>query len=210
MRFTDRADAGHRLAAALPADLPSPVIVLGIARGGVVVARAVADAIGAPCAVAVVRKLGAPDDPELAIGAIAPGVRVLDERTVAELGVSVAEIDAVVEREERELARREARFRAGRAAVDLTGATALVVDDGLATGATAVAAVRWARARGADRVVLAAPVASAQAAERLRREADALVVLATPDPFVAVGDHYDRFEQVSDAEVIAALDREAA
>ena len=138
MRFTDRADAGHRLAAALPADLPSPVIVLGIARGGVVVARAVADAIGAPCAVAVVRKLGAPDDPELAIGAIAPGVRVLDERTVAELGVSVAEIDAVVEREERELARREARFRAGRAAVDLTGATALVVDDGLATGATAV------------------------------------------------------------------------
>ena len=138
MRFTDRADAGHRLAAALPADLPSPVIVLGIARGGVVVARAVADAIGAPCEVAVVRKLGAPDDPELAIGAIAPGVRVLDERTVAELGVSVAEIDAVVEREERELARREARFRAGRAAVDLTGATALVVDDGLATGATAV------------------------------------------------------------------------
>jgi len=109
-----------------------------------------------------------------------------------------------------QFARREARFRAGRAAVDLTGATALVVDDGLATGATAVAAVRWARARGADRVVLAAPVASAQAAERLRREADALVVLATPDPFVAVGDHYDRFEQVSDAEVIAALDREAA
>ena len=209
MRFLDRADAGRRLAAALPADLSRPV-VLGIARGGVVVARAVADAIAAPCDVVVVRKLGAPDDPEFAIGAIAEGVRVIEERSLEALGVTAADVEAVSALEERELARREARFRRGRPAPDLRGATALIVDDGVATGATAVAAIRWARARGAVRVVLAAPVASPQAAARLRREADALVVLSVPASFLAVGDHYERFGQVGDDEVLAAIGREAA
>lgn len=209
MTFADRLDAGRRLAAALP-DLDPPVVVLGIARGGVVVARAVADALGVACEVALVRKLGAPGNPELAIGAIAPGVRVLDDEIVEDLGVTAAFVDAAVAREERELARREARYRAGRDAPDLTGTTALVVDDGVATGATAVAAVRWARARGAARVVLAAPVASMEAAARLRREADAVVVLETPALFLAVGDHYERFEQVGDDEVLAALGRAAA
>jgi putative phosphoribosyl transferase len=153
----------------------------------------------------VPRKVGAPGNPELGLGAIAPGVRVLDERMVQMLAVSRQYVEQEIASQEREIARRMAAYRAGRAPADVAGRTAIVVDDGVATGGTAVAAVRWARAQGASRVVLAVPVAPGAALQRLREEADEVVVLAAPEPFFAVGEWYRRFDQVSDEEVVAAL-----
>lgn len=213
MRFRDRRDAGRRLGAALArrADLagePSgrgrPVVV-GIARGGVIVAAEVAAVLGADLAIVVARKVGAPDAPELAMGAIAPGVTVLDRATVDLVGATADEVERVIASEHRELERRERRYLAGREAVALSGRTVVLVDDGLATGATAVASVRWARAQGAARVVLAVPVASPEAAARLRHEADEVVALEVPDGFGAVGAWYGSFGPVGDDEVVAAL-----
>jgi len=205
--FADRAEAGQRLAQAL-ADLSGlDVVVLAIPRGGVIVGEAVARALGAPLDVVVPRKIGAPGNPELGIGAVAPGVCVLDERMIAALHVPAAYIDREIEAQEREIERRQHAYRAGRPPLDVRSSTAVVVDDGIATGGTAAAALRWARSRDAAEVVLAVPVAPIPSLTRLRDEADRIVVLATPEPFLAVGEWYRRFDQTTDDEVIAALAR---
>jgi predicted phosphoribosyltransferase len=205
--FADREDAGARLALAVLelGDLDRP-IVLGLPRGGVPVARVVAESLGAPLDVLVVRKLGAPGHPEFAMGAIGPGgVRVLDPRAVAAVGARDDAIARVERDEAAELVRREERYRAGRAPLDLTSATAIVVDDGVATGATAGVACRVARALGAERVILAVPVAPADWVTRLESVADGFVAVETPRDFWAVGQHYRDFRQTSDDEVLAAL-----
>jgi putative phosphoribosyl transferase len=211
--FRDRRDAGERLAEAV-ADVREThggtATVLGIPRGGVVVADAVAERLSAPLDVVIPRKLGAPGNPELAIGAVAPGVRVLDERMVRALGVPESYIDREVGRAEKEIERRQRRFRVGLPPLDLNARAAIVVDDGVATGSTAVAALRWARARGAAAVVLAVPVAPALSVRQLRRDADEVVALETPDLFHAVGQWYAQFGQVSDEEVVRILGRRSS
>jgi putative phosphoribosyl transferase len=211
--FRDRRDAGERLADAL-ADVREThggtATVLGIPRGGVVVADAVAERLSAPLDVVIPRKLGAPGNPELAIGAVAPGVRVLDERMVRALSVPESYLDREVGRAEKEIERRERRFRVGLPPLDLNGRAAIVVDDGVATGSTAVAALRWARARGAAAVVLAVPVAPALSVRQLSSDADEVVALETPDLFHAVGQWYAQFGQVSDEEVVRILGRRSS
>jgi putative phosphoribosyl transferase len=207
MLFADREEAGARLAEAVAAQVGGDVVVLAIPRGGVIVGEVVARALGAPLDVVIPRKIGAPGNPELGIGAIAPGVRVLDERMVRALHVSPAYLEREIETQEREIERRQLAYRAGRPPVDVEGKVAVVVDDGIATGGTAAAALRWARARDAGTVVLAVPVAPAPSIVRLRDEADRIVVLATPEPFLAVGEWYRRFDQTSDGEVVEALAR---
>lgn len=207
MRYRNRRAAGEALAARLTRYARQPnALVLGLPRGGVPVAAAVAESLALPLDVLVVRKLGAPANPEYALGAIASGGgRFVDERARTLLGVSEARLEAV-EREERgELAAREQRFRGGRGALALAGRTAILVDDGLATGSTARAAIRGARALGADRVVLAVPVGDASVCDALRAEADEVVCPSTPASLMAVGMWYDDFRQVTDDEVLALL-----
>jgi len=180
--------------------------VLGLPRGGVPVAFEVARALGAPLDVLVVRKLGAPMNPELAVGAIATGgVRVLDWDSMAYLGLDEAAIEPIAIRERHELERRERLYRAGREPLDLHGKAAVLVDDGIATGSTMRAAVLATRAAGADRVIVAAPTASHEAWTMLRRTADAVEVLAVPEPYIAVGAWYVEFPQLEDDEVIELL-----
>ena len=209
MIFADRVEAGERLAVALARYKGADAVVLAIPRGGVIVGAAVARALGLPLDVVVPRKIGAPGNPELGLGAIAPGVRVLDEWLIERLGVTEDYLEREIEAEEREIERRERVYRAGRPPVDVEGKVAIVVDDGVATGGTAIAALRWARAQGAARVVLAVPVAPPGSVPKLAREADEVVVLETPEPFFAVGEWYRRFDQTTDEEVIAALARAA-
>jgi len=205
--FADRSDAGRRLAEVVidagPFERP---IVLGLPRGGVPVAREVADALGAPLDILVVRKLGAPSNPEFAVGAIGPGgVRVLDERVAGVVGAGDTALARIEQHEAAELARREQLFRAGRAPLDLTGRTAIVVDDGVATGATAGVACRVARAMGAARVVLAVPVAPEGWRDRVGPVADTFLAVREVRDFWAVGQHYRDFRQTTDDEVLAAL-----
>jgi putative phosphoribosyl transferase len=204
-RFRDRTEAGELLAAALKDRVRPPLIVLGIPRGGVIVAVTVAQRLGAPLDVVVPRKIGAPGNPELAVGAVAEGVEVIDHRVLRRLGFGESAVRGEVERQKDEVARRTAAYRAGRPPLDLTGRTAVLVDDGIATGWTAVAAARWCRNQGASRVVVAVPVGPADLEERLGAEADDAVVLRRPDPYLAVGQAYVRFDQVSDAQVVGAL-----
>ncbi len=206
--FANRTDAGRRLAARL-ARLPREhLVVLGLPRGGVPVASEVAAALDVPLDVILVRKLGVPYQPELAMGAIGEdGVRIINEEVVRRADVSVPEFEAVESRERLELARRAARFRGSRHRVALTGRTALVVDDGIATGSTVRAACEVARAHGATRVIVAAPVAPPGAVEHLRPAADEIVVLSSPPSFRAIGQFYDDFTQTSDAEVIRLLEQ---
>jgi putative phosphoribosyl transferase len=204
-RFRDRTDAGRRLGEHLLPWRSPETIVLGLPRGGVPVAAEVATALGAPLDVIIVRKLGIPYQPEVAMGAIGErGVRVLDDVLVARAGVSSGEVDAVERRERATLESRVDRFRAGRERLDLTGRTAIIVDDGIATGATATAAAQVARQLGASRVVVAAPVGGADAADRIG-DADEVVCLLQPPGFQAVGSHYRDFRQTSDDEVAALL-----
>ena len=205
MIFADRLEAGERLADALSPLAGSDAVVLAIPRGGVVVGRVVADRLGVQLDVVIPRKVGAPGNPELGLGAVAPGVRVLDDRLVSELRVTPEYLEREIESQEREIARREAAYREGRPPIEVEGKIAIVVDDGVATGGTAMAACRWARRARAARVILAVPVAPRQARAMLEREADQFVVLATPDPFFAVGQWYRDFDQVSDKEVVALL-----
>ena len=211
MIFADRVEAGERLGEALRERLGGAnAVVLAIPRGGVIVGEAAAGALDAPLDVVVPRKIGAPGNPELAIGAVAPGIRVLDPRMVGGLGVSDAYLDREIAAQEAEIERRQQAYRQGRPPQPVRGRVAIVVDDGVATGSTAVAALRWARAQGAERVVLAVPVAPPQSLDRLRAEADEVVALETPSPFFAVGEWYRDFDQTPDRQVVDALARSAA
>jgi putative phosphoribosyl transferase len=204
--FVDRLDAGRQLAEAL-ADLKGEdVVVLGIPRGGVVVAAEVARAHGWPLDTVIPRKIRAPGNPELGLGAIAPGVRVLDQRMLEMLGVSESYLDREIAEEEREIERRSDAYRRGRPAVNVKDKVAVVVDDGIATGGTATAAVRWAKAQGARKVILAVPVAPAEGVRNLSREVDEVACLETPEPFYAVGQWYQEFPQTSDEEVVRILE----
>jgi putative phosphoribosyl transferase len=207
--FIDRREAGEQLAEALASLADEDVVVLGIPRGGVEVAAVIAKALDAPLDVVIPRKVGAPGNPELGLGAVAEDVEVLDQHLIRVLDVSEDYLRRKIAEEREEIARRSARYRGGRPAVDLTGKVAVVVDDGVATGGTAAAALRWARAKGAKRVVLAVPVAPGDAVRRLKDEADEIRVLATPEPFFAVGQWYRSFPQIPDERVIQLLSSSA-
>jgi predicted phosphoribosyltransferase len=208
-RFRDRREAGRLLAQLLRAHAGrEDVVVLGLPRGGVPVAYEIARALGAPLDVFVVRKLGVPGHEELALGAIATGdTGVLDERTVQILGIQPEQIHAIIAKEKRELERRERAYRGQRPPPDLAGRTVVLVDDGLATGSTMLAAVRAVRDAGPARVVVATPVAAPEVCDSLRAEADEVVCLATPRPFGAVGAWYEDFSQTTDDEVRLLLER---
>lgn len=201
--FRDRAEAGRKLAAALADYRGRPdLLVLALPRGGVPVAREIAHALGAPLDVLIVRKLGAPFQPELALGAIAAGgVRVVNRPLLEELGLAEAAIDALAERERAELERRESAYRPDRPPLELSGRTVILVDDGVATGATISAAIQAARVMGARRVVVAVPVAPPEAVERLAGEADEVVFVLQPEYMLAIGVWYEDFPQLTDSEV---------
>ena len=201
--FRDRRDAGAQLAETLAGAVAPPAVVLGIPRGGVIVAAHVAERLGWPMGVVVTKKLGAPGNPELGIGAVAPGVRVLELDVIRALGIGAAWIDQESVRAQAEVQRRTAAFPGG---VPLEGRTAVVVDDGVATGSTARAAGVWARGAGAARTVLAVPVAPRGVEQRVGDAFDAVVSVETPAGFRAVGQYYEDFEQVSDDEVRAVLE----
>jgi putative phosphoribosyl transferase len=204
--FSDRTDAGRRLARRLLHLADHDVVVVGLPRGGVPVAREVAEALQAPLDLIVVRKLGVPFQTELAMGAIGEdGVRVVEEAIVRRAGVSPDELADVEAAGRAELDRRVRRFRGGRTRVPLAGREVVVVDDGIATGATARAACQVARAEGARRVILAVPVAPPGWASRFADVADECVCVATPSSFRDIGRFYDDFDQTSDAEVLACL-----
>jgi putative phosphoribosyl transferase len=206
MTFRDRREAGERLANALRRFRSEDVVVLGLPRGGVPVAAAVARELGAPLDVIVVRKLGVPSHPELAMGAIGEGgVRIVNEDVVRAARVTVRELAQVEAHERTELARRTRLLRGDRPRVSVTGRTAIVIDDGIATGSTASAACQVARALGAARVVLAVPVGARQSIDELRQVADEVICLETPEPFYAVGQWYMDFSQTSDTEVRTIL-----
>ncbi len=204
--FRDRADAGEHLAAALGEYADSDAVVVGMARGGVVLADIVSQALSLPLRALVVRKVGAPQNPELALGAVSEtGVQWIDRRLVEITGTADEYLQLEIDRQVKEAQRRQREYDSGRALTFVRGRTAIVVDDGIATGASALVAVRSVRGLGASRVLLAAPAASQPAITFLDREVDHLVALLTPDPFLAVGHYYERFGQVSDAEVVRLL-----
>jgi putative phosphoribosyl transferase len=206
--FTDREEAGRRLAPRLEHLRGEDVVVLGLPRGGVPVAARVAEKLGAPLDVIVVRKLGVPFQRELAMGAIGEGgVRVLNDEIVQLAGVSDWELREVEQRERAELERRARVFRGDRPRLSLDGRTAVIVDDGIATGSTAMAACRVARAQGARRIVLAVPVAPPDWTDRIGADADELVCIETPEPFFAIGQWYADFSQTSDEEVTRCLEQ---
>lgn len=206
--FPDRRAAGRMLAARLrELDLDAPVVV-ALPRGGVPVGHEVAQALGAPLDVALVRKLGAPTQPELGIGAVAEdGTVVLDTDTIASLGVTREEIAAVAEREAVELERRRRLYRGDTPAVAVDGRTVVLVDDGIATGVTTTAACQMLRERGAARVIVAVPVCARGALERLGEQLGEVVCLQRPWRFRGVGAWYDDFTQTSDDEVVDLLRR---
>lgn len=205
MPFSDRREAGLRLAERLVFLRGTDVVVLALPRGGVPVGFEVAQALGAPLDVIIVRKLGVPFQPELAMGAIGEdGVRVINDAVVRMARISDADLEAVERRERQEIARRAARFRRGRVPVELAGRTAVIVDDGLATGSTARAACEVAWAHGIDRAILGVPVAPPAAVVDLARIAE-VVAIDVSDRLGSVGQAYDDFTQTSDREVLRLL-----
>ena len=207
MRYRDRIEAGQQLAEKLMTYASRPdVLVLALPRGGVPVGFAVAEGLHAALDVFLVRKLGVPGHEELAMGAIATGgVRVLNEDVVNFLQIPLTVIDAVAAQEQQELDRRALHYRNGRPPLDVHGCTVILVDDGLATGATMRAAVLALRQQQPARIVVAVPIASSTVCHELETVADEVVCAATPEPFYAVGLWYDNFEQTSDAEVCDLL-----
>ena len=207
MRFDDRVDAGRLLAKRLEElGLPDDVLVLGLPRGGIPVAAEVAAALGAPLDALVVRKLGVPGHEELAFGAIAlGGVRVLNDDVVRTAGLTGSDIERVTDRESDELARREVEYRGSRLPLEVRGRTVVVVDDGLATGATMAAAVSALRAGGSNRIVVAVPVGAPSTCAMLAERADEVVCLHQPHNFRAVGLWYRDFSPTTDEEVRAAV-----
>lgn len=209
IRFSDRTEAGHRLGDTLEARGLDDPVVLGLPRGGVPVAAGVAEALDAPLDVLVVRKIGAPRNPEFAVGAIGEGgAELLDERVLERLGLTRDDLAGTIAEEREELRRRVEAYRGDDRSPDLAGKTALVVDDGMATGASALVAVRVLRQLSPERVVMAAPVASTSAVAKLEAVVDEVVTLAAPPDFMSVGSYYGDFRQTSDAEVTELL-REA-
>jgi predicted phosphoribosyltransferase len=207
VRFRDRVEAGRLLGARLRGRLLDDPVVLGLPRGGVVVAAEVAEALGAPLDIVVARKLGVPWQPELAFGAVAPGAVALRDDVIAATGLERAVVDAAAARESAMLPELARRYRGDTPPVTLRGRTVVIVDDGLATGATATAAARSLRREDPKRLVVAVPDCAAQTATALRREVDEVICLGEYDDFHAVGMYYDDFAAVSDATVRELLAR---
>lgn len=209
--FRDRSEGGRAVAGHLRAYADRPdVLVLALPRGGVPIGYEVARMLRAPLDVFVVRKLGVPGHEELALGAIASGgTRVLNQEIVGMFQFSGGIIDAIADREQRELERRERAYRGDRPAPVIEGRVVILVDDGLATGATMLAAVRAVRQRGPSRVIVAVPVAARASCDDLRREADEIVCAATPEPFYAVSAWYENFSETTDEEVRRLLEEAA-
>ena len=205
--LADRTAAGHVLAPLVSALSPSQPVVLALPRGGVPVAAPVAHALGAPLDLLVVRKLGLPTNPEYAFGALGEhGEPLVDDRIVAAADLLEHEVEAVIARERRELTRSISAYRQSRPALDLRGKSAIVVDDGAATGSTALAAIHVARSLGAASVILAVGTAPPDVLELLGRHADDALAAMTPEPFISVGQWYRDFAPVSENEVVAALE----
>jgi putative phosphoribosyl transferase len=207
-RFRDRSDAGRQLAETLSHLQGQNVLVLGLPRGGLPVAYEVAHRLHAPLDVLNVRKLGVPWHAELAMGAIATGgVRVVNDAVVETTGVTRAELEAVAAAEQRELDRRERVYRGGRPAPDIRGRTIIIVDDGIATGATVRAAIAVVRAQNPSRLILAVPVAQASVVQELQHEVDELAYVLAPAELYAIGLWYDAFPQLADRDVQTILSR---
>ncbi len=204
--FKDRSDAGRLLARSLMRFRDRAPIVVALPRGGVPVAYEVAQALDAPLDVIVARKLGAPGQPELGVGAVAQGGALfLDAKLIGRLGVTQDYLQAAAAREAAETQRRLAAYRGGRLPLDVAGRTVILVDDGLATGVTVRAAVRALRAQAPHAILVAVPVCAAESARELLAEVDAIVCAHTPEEFHAVGSWYEDFEQTPDEEVVALL-----
>lgn len=204
--FRDRADAGRQLAVRLQPYTDDDVLVLALPRGGVPVGFAIAAVIEAPLDVLIVRKLGTPGQPELAMGAVASGgVRIMNEEVLRFRNIAEDAIEAVAQRELRELTRRELAYRGDRAPLEIAGKVVILVDDGVATGATMKAAIAALRPLAPAKIIVAVPHGAEETCAELRREADEVVCLATPWPYVAVGAWYEDFTQVSDSDVAELL-----
>ena len=208
MKFVNRSHAGRELARLLDHLRGERTVVLGLPRGGIPVGFEVARRLSAPLEILLVRKLGVPFQPELAIGALGEGgIRIIDEDRVTRLGISPDQIDRIEHLEHQEIARQAKLFRQGRAAADLSMKTAVIVDDGIATGSTALAACPVARRLGAERIIMATPVAPRNAPAIFKDAADEFVSLWTPRRFAAIGFFYADFRPTSDREVIELLER---
>jgi putative phosphoribosyl transferase len=210
MMFEDRAEAGRQLATALAGYKDERPVVLGLPRGGVAVAAAIAEALDAPLGLILVRKIGAPTRRELALGAVVDGKDpcvVRNDDVIQALGVTEATFDAICRRELMEIERRRRRYEGGATQIDVAARVVIVVDDGIATGATMRAALRATRLRRPKKLVLAAPVAAPDALNELRSEVDDLVCLISEEPFNAIGLFYVDFHQMNDAEVTEILSR---
>jgi putative phosphoribosyl transferase len=200
--FRDRTEAGRLLGAELARrKLAANTIILALPRGGLPVGAEVAEALKSPLDIVVVRKLGVPREPELAMGAIAGRTRILDRQLIRNLRIPNVEVEAIVARQMKEVERREELYRSGRPAPDLAGRAVVIVDDGLATGSTMLAATQHVRSMDPERLIIAVPVGSSEACNRLSREVDECVCLAVPEPFFAVGEWYVDFRPVTDGEV---------
>lgn len=208
MRFQNRRDAGRQLADRLPKIDPENAVVIALPRGGVPVGAVIAERLGIPLDVILVRKVGAPMQPELAVAAVTDGEEMqvtVNEDIKAELGLTDADVEELARKQLPEIERRREAYYGARKPTPLAGKTVIVVDDGVATGATANSALRLIRKQEPARLILALPVAPADTIRRLEQHADEVVCLSTPTPFFAVGAHYADFSQVEDAEVIDIL-----
>ena len=203
--FLDREQAGRLLAQKLSSYKGENTLVLGIPRGGVPVARAISDKLGLDLDIIITKKIGAPGQKELAIGAVGPGERVLNRELVEKLGVEKKYIEKETTNKQQEIKEKENKFREGKVRIEVSGKTAILVDDGIATGATVEVAIKHLRDRGVKKIILAVPVAPRETIERFKKFVDKLVVLETPFDFRAVGQFYQNFPQVTDEEVLQLL-----